>query len=161
MSKDRYFFGKGRERGVGKTSNIRGCICTLTSSIVFAGDPISLTQNHHPHKRHFFGRVKDDTDYDPAKPYMPLTKIKLRLDRYPELNPGMVNDTEFIINVPIQCRFGDPIPLLIDKKVVFVPCPHLSLREKRFIACFVDKRNHVRWESDTRSDVHVPTADSV
>lgn len=100
---------------------------------------------HHPKKKHFFGVWKDDTDYDPAKPFMPLTKIKLRIDQYPMLDFAAVSDTEFIVNVPLTCKAGDPIPVIVCEKITTIPCPHLDRKESRFIVCFVEKDKRVTW----------------
>lgn len=102
-----------------------------------AGDPISITVHRHPHKKHF-GKPADDTNYDPAKPHMPLAKVKLHLSDYDELDPYAAKDTEFIVNVPFQKHTGDFIEVMIGDKVISVQIPPLNRRQNRFIVCFIE-----------------------
>lgn len=103
---------------------------------VFKGDPISITKLHHPTKKHFAGAV-DDPQHDQERPYQHLTKVKLRLDHYRELDHTLLQDITFIVNVPILCHTGDPISVQIGSKVISVECPRLARRQNRFILCFV------------------------
>lgn len=105
-------------------------------SVCFIGDPISVTKMHLPNKKHFAGAV-DDPLYDPDKPYQHLTKVKLRLDHYRELDHALLQDIIFIVNVPILCHTGDSISVQIGSKVISVECPRLARRQNRFILCFV------------------------
>ena len=91
---------------------------------------------HHPTKKHFTGAV-DDPFYDSDKPYQHLTKVKLRLDHYRELDHTLLHDIIFIVYVPILCHTGDPISVQIGSKVISVQCPRLARRQNRFILCFV------------------------
>ncbi len=109
-----------------------GLIIDMTS----IGDPISVTVHRHPHKKHF-GKPLDDTNYDPAKPHMPLPKVKLLLSKYQELDPNVARDTEFIVNVPFQKYTGDPIEVMIGDKVISVQIPQLERKHNRFIVCFI------------------------
>lgn len=103
---------------------------------IFTGDPISITQLHHPHKKHN-GIIAEDSVYSQVKPPAQLTKVKLRLSHYRELDPDAVKDTEFIVNVPIQSHTGDAIEVMIGDKVISVEVPRLARRQNRFVVCFI------------------------
>ena len=74
---------------------------------------------------------------------MALTKIKLHMSQYPMLNFTLISDTEFIVNVPLKCKAGDRIPVIICDNIVSISCPQLKQKERRFVIYFVDKR--VTW----------------
>lgn len=136
-SADNFVFGSGRDRGIGV---IPIFIHQIENSFILtsplAGDPISTTQLHHPRKKHF-SATSDEPDYDSSRPYMNLTKVKLKLNHYRELDAALVRDIEFIVNVPILSHTGDLIPVPIGGKVINVECPRLARRQNRFIVCFV------------------------
>jgi len=74
---------------------------------------------------------------------MLMRKIKLRMHNYPMLEFAAVDDIEFIVNVPLKCKAGDRIPVIICDNIVSISCPQLDCTERRFIVYFVQKR--VTW----------------
>ena len=81
--------------------------------------------------------TNDDEEHARSvQPRLSYRRICLRMDKYWNLDPKLIKNTEYIVNVPYGIRIGELISIAIEGREIKIECPVLGRREDRFIVCF-------------------------